>query len=195
MSKSFILLTGGTGFLGSHQIEAFIKKSYKVILLIRKSSNLSRIKNLLNNLIIINIDSEPLKDIFKKYKINYVVHLACNYGKNNKSKKELTQSNIIFGQDLCKNAILNNVRFFINIDTMLPENLNNYSSSKKIFSNWLKLQSNQIKIVNLKVDYIFGPKNNKDSFVNLLIYKFINNVNEVRLTSGLQKKCYHDMTL
>jgi len=40
MIKMKILVTGDTGFIGSHLVEFLVKKNYKVICLVRKSSKI-----------------------------------------------------------------------------------------------------------------------------------------------------------
>jgi nucleoside-diphosphate-sugar epimerase len=43
MTKPTVLLTGATGFLGSHLLEALIQQDYSVVILKRSTSNLWRI--------------------------------------------------------------------------------------------------------------------------------------------------------
>lgn len=41
-----VLLTGGTGFLGSHILKSLLNLDYSVIVLVRRSSDLKRIESL-----------------------------------------------------------------------------------------------------------------------------------------------------
>ena len=41
-----------------------------------------------------------------------------------------------------------NTSTFINTDTLLQKNLNDYALSKKQFSEWLKFKSNMIQVIN-----------------------------------------------
>jgi nucleoside-diphosphate-sugar epimerase len=47
MSQKRVLLTGATGFLGSHLLEALLKQDYKVVILKRSTSDTWRINHLL----------------------------------------------------------------------------------------------------------------------------------------------------
>ena len=75
-------MTGGTGFLGSNLINKWIKnKKYKFFILHRSKSNFERIpEENLKKIYKINIDHNELNDIFKKKRIDAVVHCATNYG-------------------------------------------------------------------------------------------------------------------
>ena len=69
MSKSLILLTGATGFLGSKILEALNNENYSIIVLKRSSSSLWRINHLIGNIQSYDLDKNPsLDSIFKKTK-------------------------------------------------------------------------------------------------------------------------------
>jgi nucleoside-diphosphate-sugar epimerase len=59
--KKNILLTGATGFLGSHLLQAFLDKSWEVSIIKRSFSNTNRIDNLLHRVSFLDIDIEPLE--------------------------------------------------------------------------------------------------------------------------------------
>ncbi len=78
--KKIALVTGGAGFIGSHLVELLIKKKFKVIVIDNLSNgNLKNIKNLIKekNLIFLKKNISDKKLNLKKYKINYVFHLAA----------------------------------------------------------------------------------------------------------------------
>ena len=82
-----ILLTGATGFLGSYLLEAFLQKGYKVVVLKRSTSNIWRIQDLITQIICYDVDIQPLENAFTDQHIDYVVHTACHYGRNEDIKK------------------------------------------------------------------------------------------------------------
>ena len=55
-----ILLTGATGFLGSHLLESFISQGFDVSILKRSTSNTWRINHLLEKVRIYNLDEIDL---------------------------------------------------------------------------------------------------------------------------------------
>ncbi len=77
-----VLVTGGTGFVGSHLVEKLLEKKYEVHCICRKTSNLQHLKSLpgSDNLRFINIDiSIPssynaLTDTLNN--VDYIYHLA-----------------------------------------------------------------------------------------------------------------------
>ena len=61
-----ILVTGATGFLGSHLVKALLKEKHQVIILKRSFSDTWRIEDVLENLISYDIDQYDLEKIFKE---------------------------------------------------------------------------------------------------------------------------------
>ncbi|HNL25594.1 MAG TPA: NAD-dependent epimerase/dehydratase family protein, partial [bacterium] len=45
-TKPHALVTGATGFIGSHLVESLVQKNYDVFCIVRKTSDLSLLKNL-----------------------------------------------------------------------------------------------------------------------------------------------------
>ena len=90
MSKT-ILLTGATGFLGSHLIKKILEFDYKVIVLKRSYSNIDRIKTLLKvyNVKSYNVDLCDIEDIFKENHIDIIIHCATEYGRTENSSSKI----------------------------------------------------------------------------------------------------------
>ena len=183
-----ILLTGSTGFLGSHLLESFVSKGFEVVILKRSTSNLWRIAHLLPNIKYYNIDEVSLKTIFNDVKPNMLVHTACSYGRKEESLVDIVNTNLIFGINLLEEAIRNDVKTFINTDSLLPRNLNDYSLSKAQFTDWLQKYSGQIQVVNLKIEHMYGLKDDVKKFLPWLINQMINGTDGINLTSGIQKR-------
>jgi len=81
MGDKTILLTGPTGFLGSHLLQALLNEGYKVIILKRSFSDTWRINHLLDNLKSYDINKTPLEKPFEENKIDIIIHTATNYGR------------------------------------------------------------------------------------------------------------------
>lgn len=187
MSKQkTILLTGASGFLGSYLLGALIEKGYKTIILKRSTSNLWRILHLNGLYTAYDVDVDSIERAFEENKIDYVIHTACNYGRNGESIPDILIANLVFGIKLLDACLKFKAETFFNTDTMLQGDLNNYTLSKKQFVDWLKFNSKNINVVNLKLEYIYGPKDDTSKFVPWLINEFKNNVKEINLTKGEQ---------
>ena len=156
--KSTILLTGATGFLGSHLLESFVQQKLDIVILKRTTSNIWRINHLLDKVKIYDIDTVDFKTVFSQEKVDVIINTVCSYGRTNESLVDIVNSNLIFGLNLLDEAIKNNVKTFINTDSLLPRNLNDYSLSKAQFADWLNKRSETIQVVNFKIEHMYGPK-------------------------------------
>jgi CDP-paratose synthetase len=189
MKKKTILLTGATGFLGSYLLESFIALNFNVIILKRSTSSNIRINHLLNNIIYYNVDLlSSLDDVFVQNKIDIIVHTACSYGRSNESLKEIINTNLIFGINLMELGIKFKVQTFINTGSLLPRNINSYSLSKAQLTDWLKINSSKIQVINLKIEHMYGPKDDNKKFLPWLINEMQSGTENINLTSGIQKR-------
>jgi nucleoside-diphosphate-sugar epimerase len=192
-----ILLTGATGFLGSHLLERLLEENYTIIVLKRSFSNISRIEKLLNDSKVIsyNIDIIQLEKIFIENNIETIIHCATNYGRNNKSCYKVLETNLMFPIMLLEFAVKYKVKTFINTDSYFNKDNNSYSFlldyslSKKSLNLWLKYFSNKIQIINMLLEHIYGENDSIDKFVESTIQEVaIVQVKKIDLTLGYQKR-------
>ena len=183
-----ILLTGATGFLGSHLLEALLEKGCKVIILKRPTSNVWRISHLLSQVVSYGVDKQSLELALEQQNIDVVMHTAGQYGRDGCSTSEIIEANVIFGVNLMDVCLRHNVKTFVNTDTMLLPYLNNYSLSKKQFVEWLKQHSDRIQVVNLRLDHMYGVKDDDNKFVAWILSQLKENTPKIKLTQGEQKR-------
>lgn len=184
-----ILLTGSTGFLGSYLLKSFVKSGYEVIALKRSTSNTYRINDYLKKVTLYNIDKVNLEDIFKKHKINIVINTVTNYGRIDNKISSILDTNLIFGLKLLEESVNSNAKAFINTDTLLERNINAYALSKAQLVDWIKFLSNKnTKMVNIKIEHMYGALDDENKFIYWLINKLKQNVEKIDLTSGVQKR-------
>lgn len=181
-----ILLTGATGFLGSHLLEKLLENHHEVVILKRPSSDTWRIAHLLDQIKAYDVDVEPIESAFQDQQIDAVIHTACHYGRNKDSMSQVIDSNLMFGVKVLETAIKYNTGTFFNTGTLLPDYLNTYSLSKKQFAEWLKQSSGKIQAVNLKLEHMYGPKDDKNKFVPWLLDRMLHDNEEIQLTKGEQ---------
>jgi nucleoside-diphosphate-sugar epimerase len=181
-----ILITGGTGYLGSLIAEELLKKGYNVSVLVRATSSLSRLESLRQKLNIVNVDDVNV--FFENEKVDGIIHVATNYGRKGEKRSEILRSNLFFPMQLLELAIEHNVKFFINTDTSLPRELNVYSLSKAQFRDWLKREETQLKIINIIPEYFYGPNDDDSKFVSGIIRKLFRNIENIDLSEGIQKR-------
>ncbi len=188
-TKKKILITGGTGYLGSNIINT-LKDRFDFILLKRNRSNLSRIINTIPYLKVFNIEDLSV-ELIKSLDIDIILHCATHYGRKDENPVEIIEANLMLPLrllSLCKEAN-KNIKF-INTDTILDKNINVYSLSKSQFKDWMKFFSNEIGFINLQLEHFYGPADDKTKFVSYLVDSFINDVPVLNLTKGEQSRYF-----
>jgi nucleoside-diphosphate-sugar epimerase len=81
------------------------------------------------------------------------------------------------------------LRTFINIDTVLPKAVSPYSLSKAQFREWLtSFFHRKLCCVNFALEHFYGPDDERSKFVTWIIYSMLNNVPQLDLTAGEQKR-------
>lgn len=183
-----ILITGATGFLGSHLLRSFVKAGNDVVIIKRKKSDLGRISDMISDVKHYDIESDGLACAFKSGRFDAVVHTAVDYGRQSSDINSLLETNLMFSLRLLEEACRNNSGCFINADSFLNRNVNYYSLTKAQFVEWLYCYRNRIKCINLKIDHMYGPSDDDNKFVYRLINQMLDNVDEINLTPGAQKR-------
>ena len=193
-----VLVTGGTGFLGSKIVELLIRDGCRVIILVREKSALKRLNRFINNPALhkIFINDNKSNSIFLKYKIDAVMHTATCYGRNNESWTEIAEANLLLPLRLLIEGERAGIKCFINADTFFNKKMgfdNNeryYVSTKK---NFLAIAQNtakqfKIKFINFKIEQMYGPDDSYKKFIPSLINLLSLNTKNIALTSGEQKR-------
>jgi CDP-paratose synthetase len=185
-----ILLTGATGFLGSHLLDALLLAKYNVIITKRTTSNCWRIVNHLDSITSYNVDQIALEVIFINHQIDIVIHTATCYGRNSESDFEIFKTNVLFSVDLLECAMKFNTDSFFNTDSLQYQYLNSYTLTKKQFAEWGRRCSefSQLKFINLKLEHVYGPKDDESKFISWFIKQLKNEVPVINLTEGTQKR-------
>lgn len=194
MASETVLITGATGFLGSNLVKNFVNKRYKVIILKRSTSDIYRINEVFDKVISYDVDSVSIQQAFIENDIDVVIHTACNYGRSNESLTKIVQTNILFGLEVLESSIKFSTDTFINTDTfsntnfVLQKHLNVYARTKKQFVEWLQMKSTEIQLINMKLEHMYGPEDNITKFVPWVISQLRSEVEEIKLTKGIQKR-------
>lgn len=193
---SYILLTGGTGFLGSHILNKLIESNYPVIVLVRKTSGLEKIAHLSGKYasFVINDSGSNMSSLFEQYNINTIIHTATEYGRES-SIASILETNVIFPLKLIEEGIKHKLGFFINTDSFFSKDqnlnssyLNHYARSKKIFKDLLLDFSKSLNVASLQLEHVYGENDSNRKFFTGLLEKLLSDSKEVDLTSGSQKR-------
>jgi UDP-glucose 4-epimerase len=88
-----VLITGASGFLGYHIIQAAVKEGYEVYAAVRKSSNVKHLQHLSVNYVELNYsDADGLNKLFEEYNFDYVIHAAGTTKANSEAEYDLVNN-------------------------------------------------------------------------------------------------------
>jgi nucleoside-diphosphate-sugar epimerase len=185
-----ILITGATGFLGSHLLPQLIKRGDKVIVLNRASScikekNIARLGHKEYE-----IGKTDIEDVFQENSIDVIIHLATDYGKkNNNNICEIINANITLPSKLLELGVKHNVEAFINADTSIGSLYSLYSASKKAFIEIARYFSanHKIKFINFIFEYMYGEGDDETKFIPFAIAAILKG-KKIEATAGEQKR-------
>ena len=125
---SYVLVTGGAGFIGSHTCIVLLQKGYNVLIVDNFSNtseiNIKGLETLYSNLTfkpkfeIKNVDlrdSKALDEVFTSYKIDSIIHFAALKAVGESVEKPLLyyDNNIIGIINLLKNVAVHGIKKFI----------------------------------------------------------------------------------
>ncbi|HAW85448.1 MAG TPA: epimerase [Spirochaetaceae bacterium] len=189
-----VLLTGATGFLGSNLLSGLLATGYNVVVVKRSHSRIDKIKDCLKATKVYNIDECGIEKPFKDNTIDAVLHVATMYARESTAFYDVVDSNISFGVrllDLCSDF---NVKLFVNTDTFSNDGdvtqtyLGSYILSKKQFAEWMFLRKFRYKTINLKLQHMYGPKDETSKFIPWVITQLANAPPFLDFTPGMQKR-------
>ena len=184
-----ILLTGGTGFLGSALLRALIT-GFDVTVLKRTTSRTDRVADLLHHDRIrwIDLDKTDLPELFTSQHFDVVLHCATNYGRGKRSILDTASANLLLPLTLLQLGIEHGVKTFINTDTVIDKRVNEYSLSKKQFLEWLQNSAGRIQGVNIALEHFYGPFDDESKFTTMIFHKLMRREPSIDLTPGDQKR-------
>ena len=184
--KKKILITGSTGFIGSHIKEYLLEKNYLVIDILRKK-NKKKIKKIYKNYKPIFYNNiYDLEKKIKKIQYNIIINCATFYSKNYDCKTvlELIKTNILFST-LIIIGNQKNLKKIINFDTMMQHSINEnfnpmnvYAITKfahKNISKFIISKNKNIKFYNFKLYETFGLNDKRNKLIPSIIKNYKKN--------------------
>lgn len=186
-----ILITGGSGFVGRNLAEHFSLLGHEIVILTRNIAYNQKNLKLNHSVSVINYSAEDdIKSALHAVQPDVIIHAACAYGRSGESYLDMLDGNVRFGLIVAESAAnLNKAITFVNIGTSLPSKTNAYSISKAQLQDWLELiqeKSPGFNVVNIKLEYVYGPGDDPSKFVMQLIKSFKENKPSYSLTGGEQ---------
>lgn len=203
LSRKSILITGGAGFIGTNLIRELIRLKYDISLVLKASSNLWGIKEVLNKVKVYHVDllnKKKLTKIVSKINPNFIIHLATysNYRRET-GVEEMIDININGTLNLLLASKNINYELLINTGSSseygikekpmqendLLEPISFYAATKSSATLLCQVFAKEYKkpIVTLRPFSVFGPYEEEDRFIPTIIKAAIDN-KSIKLTEG-----------
>ena len=180
-STKTALITGATGFAGSHLAMRLFHDEWNVHVIIRPTSSLDSLQKILPRITVHCHDgtTNQLISIMKKVKPDVVFHLASLVLSQHETKdiEPMIQSNIIFGTQLVEAMTSTEIYSLINTGTSWQHFQNQpynpvclYAATKQAYEMILTyyMEVSPLKVVNLKLFDTYGPDDSRRKLIPLL---------------------------
>jgi nucleoside-diphosphate-sugar epimerase len=191
-----ILLTGGSGFLGSALALRLLDAGHDVALLLRPRSSLQRLrgKDHLFSVARVSTDTE-IVDFVALTAPDAVIHTACSYGRSGEVLLDLFDANLRLGIVLLQgvqNAAARQRVTFINAGSALEPGVSSYALSKRQFAQWgysLVMQALvRLQFINVNLQHMYGPGDSRSKFSTHVMHACHTNQPRLELTAGEQER-------
>ncbi len=184
--KKSILITGASGFVGSHVLDDCLKNNFNVHAIFRHSKkNVSFAKKYKKQIFPIFYNNiYEIKNKLTNCKIDYVIHCATHYIKKHDHNdiENIIKSNVLFSTILLDAVVNIKIKKFINLGTVWQhfnntKNLafNLYAASKQSFEcifNYYKNQYTKIKFYNILLTDTFGTNDKRKKLIPILLKNY-----------------------
>ena len=189
MSKN-VLVTGGCGFIGSHVVDALIKKKYKVTIFDLVPPGRKDVKFIKGNILNRSLVQSSLKNM------HFIFHLAAvsdiNKVKNIPSKT--IETNIIGTTNLLEASRKNKIKRFIFASSIYSYgSLGNLYTTSKTASELVIKNYNLLFGLNYTIfryTTAYGPRNRNVDAVSIFVKRSLKNLDLVIFGDGMQKRNY-----
>ncbi|MFJ1322466.1 NAD-dependent epimerase/dehydratase family protein [Capnocytophaga canis] len=201
-----ILLTGATGFLGSHICQRLIDLGYIIYATYRSSSSFERCQSFISNVSWINVDKEEVNNFLSDVNLDILIHVAwAGVSVEGRNNWDLQLKNFEFSRRVFDIAVQLGVKKIIGIGSQaeyglfsqkvsedyLPEPHDAYGATKLFTMHYL---INLAKKENLnwywiRVFSVVGEKENSGWLLSLVRNKLAQN-ETIDLTEGEQSYDY-----
>lgn len=199
-----ILITGGTGFIGSNFVHRFLKLGEEVHVIIRPASNLWRLESIKSSISFHTMDLadiRSLESLMLELRPDIILHFAVYGGHQDREKDVDTtaKTNILGTINLVNAASKINPRCFINVgssseyggktkpikETDLLEPNNFYGVTKAAGTLYCQYMAKQtgLPIITLRLFSPYGYFENRARFIPAAILAFLENT-ELKIHSG-----------
>lgn len=204
--KQRILITGSTGFIGSHILNLLLKKNIYIYDILReknkKNKYIKKLKKNKNYFPIFYKEFKELEKKLKKKKINTVINCATYYSTKNdiKAIQNLIETNIVFCSIILE-ILKKKIKKFINFGSMMEHSYKNHFSPKNFYAvtkfsfqkieEFYKKYNPKIKFYDLKLYETYGDNDKREKIIPTIIKKYSQNKNIKIVSRNLTMNFVH----
>ncbi len=178
--KDKIMITGASGFLGFHLIEAALESNLDVYAAVRKTSNITHLKGLPVSFTYPDFSSiEDLKHEIELNQYHYIIHALGTTKARNGDEYSTVNANYTFNLATAAERVATSLKKFVFISSLAasgplknydetiheitsPEPVTSYGKSKLLAEK--KIKDLKIPLIILRPTAIYGPRD-KDIFI------------------------------
>jgi nucleoside-diphosphate-sugar epimerase len=164
MEKEHILITGATGFIGSHVIDKLLsEKTYKIVAIVRNINNYKNVETLKQNGVILIkgcfYDKDTVENVFNRFPVSHVIHVAALRGAGAGNNKDYFTVNVKGTEVLLQSSFEHNIKKFLFLSSVgvfgtipedLPANLNSRLVGDNKYHNSKILAEQKVKLYTKK---------------------------------------------
>jgi CDP-3, 6-dideoxy-D-glycero-L-glycero-4-hexulose-4-reductase len=179
--KKKAVITGGTGYIGSHLVKYLLSQNWAVSVIIQPELGIENIKEQKEQIRVFEYSGniQELISFFKEENPDAVFHLAAAVITNHVPEQipALIQSNIQFGTEVLEAMRHSTTRFFINTGSYW-QNCNSeiyspvdlYAATKEAFEKVLQyyVEAHEFRIITLRLFDVYGEDDKRPKLLNLL---------------------------
>lgn len=185
-----LLLTGATGYLGSHLLAFWVNAGHEIAILKRTFSDTARIAKQMGSVTCFDIE-RGLDAPFSAFGgFDAVIHTATCYGNEGESDAQVLDAVVAFPLRLLVEYAQRGGGLFINTGTWWGPEISPYSLAKNQFLEWLERYSTatSMQIINIRLQNMYGPGRRASTFASFVVRHCVNSSETLNLTEGAQKR-------
>jgi nucleoside-diphosphate-sugar epimerase len=191
-----ILMTGSTGYIGSHLYSKLKESNYDIKVVLNKNPIVYSETFVEEKDIHTYVNHYKLKEFITSFNPDLCIHLASSQSEDEslESIENLINSNLKFSTELINSLSLSSCRKFINTGTswqhyesVVYNPVNLYAATKQAFQDILVYYAEafDFRIVTLKLFDTYGPNDHRKKIINLF-FNQISSKQSLKLTPGNQ---------